>query len=104
MYLLRSLGLGWGVEFCSLFGQSFAGVFCRDLACSAATFREIESDSDIGQDTSIAIAPNGLPIVSFENETDKQLEVAVARSLANTVFALDAVRTIWRTLDANLSA
>jgi len=48
---------------------------CHDVTCASASTFTIDSGGDIGDYTSITIGTNGLPIISYYDETNKDLKV-----------------------------
>jgi hypothetical protein len=56
---------------------------CNDAACSSATLTNVDDpDNDVGHYTSIAIAPDGLPVISHFDATALALKVAKCNDAA----------------------
>ncbi|MBN1976355.1 MAG: hypothetical protein JW918_03040 [Anaerolineae bacterium] len=56
--------------------NSSAGNDCNDAACSGATLTTLDSGGDVGLYTSVTIGADGLPLISYYDQTNYDLKVA----------------------------
>ena len=57
---------------------------CDDLECSSATITIIDSAGEVGAWSSIAIGVDGLPVISYYDDTNEDLKVAHCNNVACT--------------------
>jgi hypothetical protein len=55
---------------------------CSNLECSAATIHIVDNVGDVGYDTSITVGTDGLPVISYRDDTNTDLKVAHCSDLA----------------------
>ena len=61
--------------------QELKLAICNDTTCNGpATVQTIDSDGDVGKHTSLALNSNGFPVISYYDETEDDLKVAVCNN------------------------
>jgi hypothetical protein len=82
---------------------------CGNAACSAGnTGAVVDSTGDVGHYTSITVAPDGLPVISYYDVTNRDLKVAkcgnAACSAGNTVTTVDSANDVGQFTSITISA
>jgi hypothetical protein len=69
------------ISYYSFTKQELKLAICNDATCNGpATFQTIDSDGDVGKHTSLALNSNGFPVISYYDETENDLKVAVCNN------------------------
>ncbi len=72
--------------------QDLKVAHCDDAACTSATATSVDSTPDmVGRYSSVTIGTDGLPIISYWDETNNDLKVAHCDDVACTTAASDAI-------------
>jgi hypothetical protein len=82
---------------------------CGNAACSAGnTHTSVDTTGDVGKHTSIAIGPDGLPVISYQDVTSLDLKVAkcgnAACSAGNTLTPVDTAGDVGRYTSITIGA
>jgi hypothetical protein len=65
------------ISYYDITNHNLKAAHCNDVSCSSATLNTVESSADrVGQQTSVAIGKDGLPVISYLNFTRGYLRVA----------------------------
>ena len=67
---------------------------CNDVACTSATTTAVDTIGDVGLYTSITLGANGLPVISYYDNTNFDLKVAHCNDAACTSATTTAVDTV----------
>src|SRR3990167_3282037 len=62
---------------------------CTNASCSTNSTTEFENGDDVGEHSSIAIGTDGLPIISYENDTSDNLRIAKCANISCTSLSAD---------------
>jgi len=80
------------ISFVELNGQDALHIFdCANEACSSGTIHVLDTDGNVGDESSIAIRDNGLPIISYHDNGNGSLKVF---SCADTACSSGTARTL----------
>ncbi len=67
---------------------------CADVACTSGSTVTVDEVGDVGQYNSIAIRPNGMPVISYRDFTNGELKYAFCKDAACATSDIVSVDTI----------
>jgi hypothetical protein len=77
-------GLPVIAEYVSTGGTELRVAHCEDISCSTATVTTVDSEGDVGDHVAIALGTDGLPLISYYDESNGNLKVAHCEDAACT--------------------
>lgn len=101
-FLDMAIGLD-GLAYISLYDDSTSPavehdldlLHCADVACSSSTTVSIDTSGTVGQSNSIAIRPNGLPVISYRDLTNQELKFAFCENSSCSEVVLTSVDAVY---------